>query len=383
MKKGLENIEEVFKQTFEGFEANVDPSVWNNIQNSIASGTGAGSSIEPSSTTTSVVGKSFVLKLVAGVLAISSIATGVYFITDNPKADEDKIVNSYVVSDDSQQENKVLSVEEKELKCIESFDVIESKLNEEVLEVAVSLKQGNVNTAQEALSSGNEVIVPSSQDKPESKNEYLEEVNVPEVNKEEAADPTMGEVKSDVSTEEMVALKGTILASRTKGEAPLDVSFDVEGENILSYSWDFGDDSEIDKEESVFHTFQEPGEYKVELIILDKNANSKILIKYIEVESGIKPSLGFVPNAFSPNGDGLNDIYEFTTTRNIKSFNAKVLDPNTGSVVFEWNSIDGGWDGNDSSGKKLAVGSYYLSVVAIGIDGTVVQKNLRISLLDE
>ena len=131
MKKGLENIDEVFKQAFDGFEANVDPSVWNNIQSSIASGSGAGSSVKPSSATTSVVGKSFVLKLVAGVLAISSIATGVYFITDNPKTEDEKNINSYVISDDSQIENKILNV--KGLEVSESFEEIKNHPKEEAV----------------------------------------------------------------------------------------------------------------------------------------------------------------------------------------------------------------------------------------------------------
>ena len=31
MKKELKNIDEIFKQAFDEFEADVDPSIWNNI----------------------------------------------------------------------------------------------------------------------------------------------------------------------------------------------------------------------------------------------------------------------------------------------------------------------------------------------------------------
>ena len=37
MKKELKNIDEIFKQAFDEFEADVDPSIWNNIQNALDS----------------------------------------------------------------------------------------------------------------------------------------------------------------------------------------------------------------------------------------------------------------------------------------------------------------------------------------------------------
>ncbi|PCI95739.1 MAG: hypothetical protein COB15_11870 [Flavobacteriales bacterium] len=39
MKKELKNIDEIFKQAFDEFEADVDPSIWNNIQNALDSST--------------------------------------------------------------------------------------------------------------------------------------------------------------------------------------------------------------------------------------------------------------------------------------------------------------------------------------------------------
>lgn len=383
MEKGLENIDKVFKQAFEGFEANVDPSIWSNIQNSIASGTVTESSVKPNLTTTSVVGKSLALKLVTGVLAISSIGTGAYFITDNLKTDEDKIVNSNLVIDEHQRESKVLSVDEKVLKVDRPFTEVKNHLKEEVLVVAVSLEQRDIDVLKELVNSTTDKVVESSQENLGSKNERLEEINLQESSKEEKTKLVREKIHPNVTTKEVEVLKGAIRANVTKGDAPLDVSFDVEGEGVVSYSWDFGDNSSTSSDESSFHTFKEPGRYKVELIILDKNANTETLIEYIEVESTTKPSLGFVPNAFSPNGDGLNDVYKFTTTRNIKSFNARVLNPNNGSVVFQWNSIDGGWDGKDFSGTKLNIGPYYLAVQAVGFDGSVIHKNLRINLLDE
>ncbi|OFY94768.1 MAG: hypothetical protein A3K10_10310 [Bacteroidetes bacterium RIFCSPLOWO2_12_FULL_31_6] len=87
MKNGLENIDEVFKQAFDGFQPNVDPSVWNNIQNSIASGNGGANStpkINPS-TATGFVGKSLALKFVAGVVLLGAVATTAYIVLTSEK----------------------------------------------------------------------------------------------------------------------------------------------------------------------------------------------------------------------------------------------------------------------------------------------------------
>ena len=112
MKEGLENIDKIVKQAFDGFEANVDPSVWGNIQSSIASSAGS----VPAAT--SVVGKSLAIKIVAGVLAVSSIATGAYFIVNDAENKENTIAEANIEEpnvfvEDSEEENKSIeSIEE-------------------------------------------------------------------------------------------------------------------------------------------------------------------------------------------------------------------------------------------------------------------------------
>jgi len=380
LEKGLENIDKVFKQAFEGFEANVDPSIWSNIQSSIVSSAGAELSVKPNPTATSVVGKSLVLELVAGVLVISSIAAGVYFITDNLKTDKDKIANSNLVIDEHQRESKVLSLDEKVLKVDRPFTEVKKYLKEELLVADVSLDQPDINVAQELVNSNADKVVSPCEENNEIKEERVAEVVIHNPIQKGDLDAVIEEGKLDMDIEGNSVLKRAIRTSITKGEAPLDVIFDVDGEGVVSYSWDFGDNSSTSSDESSFHTFKEPGRYKVELIILDKDANTETIIKYIEVESSTKPSLGFIPNAFSPNGDGLNDVYELTTMTNIKTFNALVMSGTSGNVVYQWNSIGGGWNGHDSAGRKLEVGTYYLSIQAEGDDGKAIQKNLMISL---
>ena len=167
-----------------------------------------------------------------------------------------------------------------------------------------------------------------------------EEASSKEVTKaeESAAKKSKKSIDKKVETKkpskEQQVFRGTIRANVTKGLAPLDVMFDVEGENIVSYLWDFGDNTTTTNEEAPFHTFYEPGKYKVELTIIDKNANPKTLIKIIDVESSTKSSLGFIQNSFSPNGDGTNDVYKLEAAKNIKTFNARVMDGKTGKVIF-------------------------------------------------
>lgn len=63
-----------------------------------------------------------------------------------------------------------------------------------------------------------------------------------------------------------------------------------------------------------------------------------------------------IPNVFTPNGDGSNDIY-FITTKGLTEFNLIIVN-RWGNVMFETNDPNEGWDGT-SNGQKCAEGTYF------------------------
>jgi gliding motility-associated-like protein len=86
----------------------------------------------------------------------------------------------------------------------------------------------------------------------------------------------------------------------------------------------------------------------------------------------------FVPNAFSPNNDGNNDIL-FVRGKNIDQLNFVVYD-RWGQRVFETNDINVGWDGS-YNGERMenAVFVYYLTLTYS--DGKTEVKKGNISLI--
>lgn len=86
----------------------------------------------------------------------------------------------------------------------------------------------------------------------------------------------------------------------------------------------------------------------------------------------------FVPNAFTPNGDGNNDIlYVYGT--NIQSLTFTVYDQ-YGEMIFRSLSQSSGWDGT-YKGMKEPVGVYVYIVEAKMNDGNTVKKKGSITLL--
>ncbi len=63
------------------------------------------------------------------------------------------------------------------------------------------------------------------------------------------------------------------------------------------------------------------------------------------------------PNVFSPNGDGINDVYKPFIEGEINSYHLKIFD-RYGSELFDTPDINRFWDGTLKS-KKLPAGTYY------------------------
>jgi gliding motility-associated-like protein len=71
-----------------------------------------------------------------------------------------------------------------------------------------------------------------------------------------------------------------------------------------------------------------------------------------------------LPNLFSPNGDGKNDVFQaMYCPRFVKKVNAKIVD-RYGALVYEYSGdLAGfGWNGKTRSGQMMAAGTYFYTV---------------------
>lgn len=170
------------------------------------------------------------------------------------------------------------------------------------------------------------------------------------------------------------------------GSAPLLVHFAPNVENPEGYEayyeWRFykeGTSIEepylVRHEEETDFTLNEAGGHCIALIAYFMNGNDTI-VKYdtdywmdaTPIRISISTSKLDFPNAFSPNGDGMNDIYRAKTDyQSIVEFKAVIYN-RWGQKLYEWNNPAGGWDGT-YKGNPVKQGVYYVQVTAKGADG--------------
>ncbi|MBI3519434.1 MAG: gliding motility-associated C-terminal domain-containing protein [Bacteroidetes bacterium] len=86
----------------------------------------------------------------------------------------------------------------------------------------------------------------------------------------------------------------------------------------------------------------------------------------------------FVPNAFSPNGDGLNDLIN-VHGRCIQTFNLQIFN-RWGEKVFETSSLSESWDGT-FRGQKLDTGVFVYKADGVSIDGQSFKMKGNITLI--
>ena len=87
-----------------------------------------------------------------------------------------------------------------------------------------------------------------------------------------------------------------------------------------------------------------------------------------------------VPNTFTPNGDGFNDIFKVKDGyRSIVQFHGYIFN-RWGKKLFEWTDISKGWDGK-YQGSEVADGVYFCLIEAKGADGRKYHIKKAINLI--
>ena len=90
----------------------------------------------------------------------------------------------------------------------------------------------------------------------------------------------------------------------------------------------------------------------------------------------------WAPDAFTPNGDGMNDVFYIRgVSYNVKEFSFRIFDE-WGSLIFMSENPDKGWDGRTINDKRMmSSGAYVYSVRGIDENGKSISLVGMINLI--
>lgn len=164
--------------------------------------------------------------------------------------------------------------------------------------------------------------------------------------------------------------------STNGGSNPLIVSFVNNSTGGTYYKWIFGDGTQ----DTVFapvHVYDNKGRYQVMLIVTNSfGCIDTAIYGYIEV---IQKSSISIPNVFTPNNDGQNDIF-YITSVGLVSLNIEIYN-RWGMKIYEYDTVNGTWDGRTVMGLEAPDGTYYYILKALGEDKAEYSKQGFITLI--
>ena len=144
------------------------------------------------------------------------------------------------------------------------------------------------------------------------------------------------------------------IADNYNGFAPLTVNFTNNSTNFSTYAWNFGDNT-TSADLNPTHVFTEEGVFNTVLTVNDTNGCVLTSNADFVVRSDISY---FIPNVFTPNSDSINDYFNIVGT-GITSMKGRIFN-RWGQEVYNWNSLQNGWDGNSGGTESPSAVYFYL-----------------------
>lgn len=154
----------------------------------------------------------------------------------------------------------------------------------------------------------------------------------------------------------------TTLDSRTYSRfSDMNFTWIVEGETY------FGDNQTI--------LFDSGGDKQIQLIASYGSTCSDTVQYTVRVYNDIL----LIPNIFSPNGDGISDVFT-VKTKNTTSFKG-IITNTRGEVLYQWTNPSGGWDGYINGVNQAAEGVYFYIISVEFSSGNKTEKRGALNLV--
>lgn len=145
-----------------------------------------------------------------------------------------------------------------------------------------------------------------------------------------------------------------------------EVTFESTSIDAVSYNWSFGD-GEISNLENPIHEYEteEAKSYQVCLQTASSYGCLDTLCKTLYIENDY---VFFAPNSFTPNNDGLNDIFKPILKGFEESTYELLIIDRWGTVIFNTNDVEQGWMGDVRGGENYAMDGIYTWQVKVKVD---------------
>ena len=141
---------------------------------------------------------------------------------------------------------------------------------------------------------------------------------------------------------------------------------------IVSWTWDLVNIDPFTNPTgaNVSSVYVYPGDLTITLVVQDANGCFDTYTSVLHINGDFQ-----MPNVITADGDGVNDVFEFTYPI-FQSFNITIVD-RWGSVVCKGERLTGKvfWDGTNKGGELVNDGVYFYMLDAILVDGTPLKKD--------
>lgn len=167
------------------------------------------------------------------------------------------------------------------------------------------------------------------------------------------------------------------------GSAPVDMTFRAWVTDAVAHTeWQIAADEMFENidyrftEQNLDYSFTEEGTYYVRFVASNSDGSCETYGDTYTI--GVGSSDLRIPNAFTPNDDGINDVWK-VAYRSLLSFSCTIFD-RYGTQIYHFTDPSKGWDGR-YKGKLVKPGVYFYVIEAKGADGRSYKKGGDINII--